>query len=251
MASSALSPQPLDGPSSRPGSGLLVALIGFAAGYLVAVAASSIADAATGYRPSSGAPLPLGVEVANVAGLWAGMAGAVLFWTFSAGTRSLVRDFGLRVAAWWEIPLGVACGLIVQYAVIPLMYLPFEHLDRSLSHRLGQPTQKETAAASHGSTVALVIVLIVLALGAPFVEELFFRGLVLRSLLVRIPVPLALVADALIFGLAHFEPLQFAGLALFGLVLAALAWKTGRLASPISAHMAFNLSAVLTAVHLH
>lgn len=254
MATRALTSGPLDDPAARPARpkpGLLVALIGFAAGYLVAAAASVIADAATGYHPSSGATLPAAVEAADVAGLWVGLIGAVVFWSFNSGTRSLVRDFGLRVVAWWEIPLGAACGLIVQYGVIPLMYLPFEHLDRSLSHRLGQPTQKETAAASHGSAVALVVVVIVLAVGAPFVEELFFRGLVLRSLLARIPVPVALVADALIFGLAHFEPLQFAGLAIFGLVLAVLAWKTQRLASPISAHMAFNLSAVLTAVHLH
>ena len=37
------------------------------------------------------------------------------------------------------------------------------------------------------------------------------------------------VADGLLFGLAHFEPLQFAGLAAFGVVLAVLAWRTGRL----------------------
>ena len=51
------------------------------------------------------------------------------------------------------------------------------------------------------------------------VEELFFRGLLLRSLLGRTPPPVAIVISALLFGLAHFEAVQFAGLAVFGVVL--------------------------------
>jgi membrane protease YdiL (CAAX protease family) len=82
------------------------------------------------------------------------------------------------------------------------------------------------------------------------VEELFFRGLVLRSLLGRTPVPVALVGSALLFALAHFEAAQFAGLAAFGVVLAVLAWRTGRLTPGIGAHAAFNTVAVLSVVHL-
>jgi hypothetical protein len=96
----------------------------------------------------------------------------------------------------------------------------------------------------------MVILLLLLAAGAPMVEELFFRGLVLRSLLGRTPVPVALVGSALLFALAHFEAAQFAGLAAFGVVLAVLAWRTGRLTPGIGAHAAFNTVAVLSVVHL-
>jgi membrane protease YdiL (CAAX protease family) len=58
------------------------------------------------------------------------------------------------------------------------------------------------------------------------------------------------VANGLLFGLAHFEVAQFAGLAVFGVVLGVLAWRTSRLMPGIGAHAAFNLVAVLSVIHL-
>jgi membrane protease YdiL (CAAX protease family) len=43
----------------------------------------------------------------------------------------------------------------------------------------------------------------------------------------------------------HLQALQFAGLFAFGVVLAVLALRTGRLAAPIVAHMAFNAVTVV------
>jgi membrane protease YdiL (CAAX protease family) len=83
------------------------------------------------------------------------------------------------------------------------------------------------------------------------VEEIFFRGLVLRALLGRLPVPAAVAVSGLAFAFAHFEPVQFAGLAVFGAVLGLLAWWTGRLGPGIAAHAAFNAAALLTLIHGH
>jgi len=133
--------------------------------------------------------------------------------------------------------------------VIPLVYLPFRHVDRSLTQQLGQPAQRDTAAA-HGS-VSIAILLLFIAVGAPVVEELFFRGLLLRSLLQRTRPFVAIPISAVIFGLAHFEALQFAGLSIFGLALGVLVWRTRRLGPSIGAHVAFNAAAVATLVHIH
>jgi hypothetical protein len=53
---------------------------------------------------------------------------------------------------------------------------------------------------------------------------------------------------ALVFALAHFEALQFLGLAAFGVVLGCLAWRTGRLGPSIVAHMAFNTVTIVAIV---
>ena len=145
--------------------------------------------------------------------------------------------------------IGAVIGLACQYGVIPALYLPFERFDHGLAHQLSQPAHTDTAAA-HGAG-QLAVLVAVLAVGAPLVEELFFRGLVLRALAGRLPVPVAIVVTGLAFGLAHFEALQFAGLAVFGMVLAALAWRSGRLAPSIAAHAAFNATAVISVARLH
>ena len=228
--------------------GLLEAVIGFAVGLVISLLTAGIAESATGYRGGSGAPLPVAVIVANVAGLWVGLAGAAVFASRRAGTGSLSRDYGWRISGWWELPAGAAVGLACQYLLIPLVYLPFESLDRSLSRQLSQPVHRETGAAH--TPQAAVVLLVFLAVGAPLVEELFFRGLLLRALLGRLPVPAAIVASSLLFALAHFEAVQLAGLAVFGAVLAYMAWRTGKLGLSIGAHMAFNAAAVLSVVSL-
>jgi membrane protease YdiL (CAAX protease family) len=172
------------------------------------------------------------------------------------GTGSVVRDFGWRIGAWWDIPVGAAVGLASQYGLVRLLYLPFEAFDHHLAHQISQPAQNDTSAVH--STPALVVALALLAVGAPLVEELFFRGLLLRSLRSAIgrshgawAVPGSVVLSALAFGLAHFEAVQFLGLAAFGVVLAVMAWRWDRLGPSVAAHAAFNASAVISITHLH
>jgi hypothetical protein len=208
-----------------------------------------VAEALTNYHSSSGAPLPVAVIAADVSGLWLGLIGAAIYASRVHGSGSLARDFGFKVGSWWDLPVGAAVGLACQYGVIPLIYLPFRHVDRSLTQQLGQPAQRETAAAHSSGSV--VVIFLFLAVGAPLVEELFFRGLLLRSLLERTRPALAIPVSAVLFGLAHFEALQFGGLAVFGLVLGVLAWRTGRLGPSIGAHAAFNAAAVAALVHIH
>ena len=226
-------------------SGLRYAAAGYVVGLLLASLGVSIAEAAVGRST----PRPIGVLVADVVGLWIGLVGGAVVASRTNGSGSLVRDFGLRVGAWWDLPAGAAIGLVSQYGLIRLIYLPFEQFDHSLSHQLSQPAQADTASVH--TIGALIIAVIFLAIGAPIVEELFFRGLVLRALLPGAGAPAAIVISALLFAGAHFELVQLPGLAVFGAVVGLLAWKTGRLGPGIAAHAAFNASAVISLTHLH
>jgi membrane protease YdiL (CAAX protease family) len=226
-----------------------IAVFGVAAGLILSSITAAVAEAATHYRASSGAALPVAVTVADLIGLWVGLVGAAVWYSRAHGTGHIVADFGYRVGAWWDIPLGAAVGLGSQYGLVPLLYRPFEHVDHNLSRQLGQPTQREVGAAH--TSVSVVVLLVFLAVGAPLVEELFFRGLLLRALTEWLNPVAGIVGSGLLFGLAHFEKVQFAGLALFGMVLAALAWRLRRLGPSIAAHVSFNAVAVLATVHLH
>ena len=93
----------------------------------------------------------------------------------------------------------------------------------------------------------------VAVVGAPVVEELFFRGLLLRSLTSAVGTAWAIGIQAVLFGLAHFSPLL--GLANFsvvtiiataGLVFGITAWWR-RIGTSVVAHSAYNLIAVIVA----
>ena len=100
--------------------------------------------------------------------------------------------------------------------------------------------------------LAYIGLLLSVAVGAPIVEELFFRGLLLRSLQKRFHNGLAVFLSAVAFGLAHGSTLPVDAVVLvmvslmaFGAVLAVLAIRTGRLGPGIVAHAAFNLFTIL------
>jgi membrane protease YdiL (CAAX protease family) len=205
---------------------------------------AGIAQAATGYRPGSGRPVPLAVNAASLAGLWAGLGGGTIFASRYRGSGSLAGDFGFSLRWPLDVGLGVAAGLTSTYVLVPLLYLPFERLYPSIRHRLNTPANQDTNGV-HGA-LGITVLFLLLAVGAPVVEELFFRGLLQRSLARRFNSSVSIAGSAALFGLAHFELLQLPALVLFGVVLAVLADKTGRLGPGIVAHMTFNAATVLT-----
>ena len=80
---------------------------------------------------------------------------------------------------------------------------------------------------------------------APVVEELFFRGLLLRSMVQRWGTRVGVVGSSVIFGATHFQAIQFPALALAGLLFAVLAVRAGRLGPAIAAHAGFNAATVI------
>jgi hypothetical protein len=211
-----------------------------AAGYLVAFVASGVF--AAGWTLVSGDRRDtLGLAVAGLAGLWLGMGGAVWIASRRKGSGDLGRDMGFALLP-SDVPLGIVAGLASQFVLVPLLYLPFRLRDPSLDRRLEEPA-RDLSNLAHGPAFVVLTVLIVV--GAPLVEELFFRGLLLRSLAARVGPAAAIPVSALAFGLAHYQPLQFLGLAAFGVVLAVMAWRTGRLGPGLVTHAVFNLATMV------
>jgi hypothetical protein len=238
---------------------VLFAAIGFLIGQVVALIAISIAAGVTGNGSRITAIQNLAAPPAwyigsGLVGLWVGFAIGPVLASKVRGTRHLVADLGVvfRPVDLWGIAIGIGGQLLVT-----LIYLPFQsHL-----HDFNAPTTKLTGAA-HGTTFLVISVLTVV--GAPFFEELFFRGLLFRGLLGLVGgsrwraragvarvviVGLAVVLDGALFGLAHGELEQLAGLAVFGCILAYVAFRTGRLGMNMVSHATFNLVAVLAIAH--
>ncbi len=246
--------------------GLAEALGGLAVGFVLASVLVALFATASGH---SSHPSSFGSDVVDLLGLWAGLVGAAVVASRrhrrpatapDAGARrlggalgDLAADFGLAFRPWPDLPLGVAVGLGSQYLLVPLLELPLSPFVPHLAHRLSQPARSVTGDA-HGPGLLLIAVLV--CLGSPLVEELFFRGLLLRALAARLA-PLgrrlgpaaSVVAVGIVFGLVHFEALELPALVGFGMVLALLAWRTGRLGAGIVAHMAFNTATVVSLAH--
>lgn len=231
----------------------VVALAGFVGGqvvalFLVDVAASVAGKGAQLTQIAKMAAPPEWYVLSSLVGLWTGFALAPWLASRIRGTRTMAADLGIRFR--WIDLAGIGIGVAGQ-ALVAVLYAPFiDHL-----HNFSAPAKKLTGSAHGWGFFAIAVFTVV---GAPFFEELFFRGLLLRAL-VRLIGPLrssgraarraglagAVVLDGLLFGLAHGELVQLAGLAVFGVILAAVSLRTGRQGMNMVAHATFNLFAIL------
>lgn len=184
--------------------------------------------------------------VMSQAVLWGGLVGACVVVSRRYGTGDVRTDLGATLQ-----PSDVVRGLVVSWiarVVAGILVLPFV-----LTHqRLGSNTR---LFSRFDTGLGVFVVATIAVVGAPIVEELFFRGLLQRSLESSLGVGGAIAAQGALFGLAHVNPLL--GVANVSLVLAlagvgvtfgVVANRYHRLGPTMAGHAWFNLAAVLAAL---
>jgi uncharacterized protein len=205
------------------------------------------------------------VGVALQTGFYILVAVYVLLVARHRGLGRLKLDFGLELV-WIDLLLGAALAIVVQFVY---------GLVASIAvGTLGLPPVPDTnASLPHSQVWAGIDGLAVASFFVPIVEELFFRGLVLRAVrnfvirtakrggdaTIRRAQWISIVASAVIFAAAHlYEAVNATELVelgisvlIFGLGAAWIASRTGRLGPSIIAHMITNGIVTLTELTAH
>jgi membrane protease YdiL (CAAX protease family) len=220
-----------------------VAVVVFAASWMVAQLLSSVVLAVFGGAQSV-SDTPIGVLAISLVAAWSAYLGGMWYASQRAGSGDPVADYGITFAP--VDAAGVAIGVLSQLVLVGVVYLPLEALwpDTFTDDRLQENARELVDRADGGSIVVLVLLVVV---GAPIVEELFYRGLLQRSLVARFSDVLVVLGVAAVFALVHFRPVEYPGLFVFGLVLGTCAVLTDRLGLPIITHMSFNLTGLVLA----
>lgn len=136
-----------------------------------------------------------------------------------------------------DIPIGLGVGAAAQIVAVPLLYLALSPLiDRD---DLSGPARSLTDRANN--PLGIVLLILIVLIGAPLVEEIFFRGVLFATLRDRCSPWLMLVVTSLVFMAFHVgQWLQYPGLLLFGVLAGLMYYKTGRLGAAIWTHVGFN-----------
>ncbi len=87
--------------------------------------------------------------------------------------------------------------------------------------------------------------LFAIAIAAPLVEELLFRGLLQNALARRMPIWGAIILSSLIFAAVHLQPYAIPGLMSLSIAFGYLYHRTGSLRMNILLHMANNAFALM------
>ena len=191
-----------------------------------------------------GVTQPIGQRVLTLIPLWAGL-GLIPLWATSAKGAGPKAEIGLDVR-WVDLAIGIVAGTALQLAILPLLYWPLsEVIDRE---EVEKPARELVESVDGAAGWAMLVVSV--AVMAPLVEEIFYRGLLQHGLRRYMPRWAAVVVGAAIFALMHFLLLQLIGLFAFGLAVGALVAWTGRLGTSMITHSVFNLWALSVASSL-
>jgi membrane protease YdiL (CAAX protease family) len=218
-----------------------------AAGYVGSIALA----VAVGLLVHALGAAPIVTLVMSQAALWACLAGACVIAVRRHGTGSLA-DLGLRRPDREDIRVGLLSGFGLRAGAIAVGII----IVTLFRDSIGRDTS--FARGLHIGGWTAVVLVAIAAVGAPFFEELFFRGLLQAVFTRRLGVRLAIGAQAGCFALVHLWPTMGFGQVLLtviviggvGVYQGALRWRYERLASAMIAHGIFNLTAVLLVLAL-
>jgi membrane protease YdiL (CAAX protease family) len=148
--------------------------------------------------------------------------------------RSGARDAGF----------GVVAGLLLYPVIAFVVAIPLTILFSALSGSDATTPDQLPQNLSTAQAVASVLLAVIVA---PIAEELFFRGVLFRSLRDRHGFWIGALVSAFVFGAVHYVPAAWQDTLLLQSIMVftgvALAWiyeRRGNLIATVAAHMAFN-----------
>lgn len=146
----------------------------------------------------------------------------------------LIRRKGLGEALWLRpVP---APALLTGASMAPALYLVVGVGLALLPEAWMESYSEAAASVDSGSFVGFVAV----ALVAPVVEELIFRGLILNRLSRAMPGWLAVALSAAAFGVCHGHPVWFAYAFIMGVIFGWISLRTRSILPSILGHLTFN-----------
>lgn len=219
-----------------------MAFVAWVAAYVLALPLQAMAISLSGYGGDDPDTWPISITVISVILLWIPFVVALAVVSRYWGSARPLRDF--RLSFRWADVAGIPIGIASQLFLLPLVYWPLQQWfpDTFSSEEVEERARTLWDKVDGGWIIALVAVVVI---GAPLIEEIVYRGLILQSLQGRFNEILALVISSVWFAAIHLQPVEFPGLFVFAIVLGLCFQMTGRLGSAILAHAAFNATGLL------
>ena len=171
-----------------------------------------------------------------------GMAG--LLWFYLAGARGFqpVTLFGLKRQPWVMVPAWALAWIVpgtIGVGAVTALTMPW--LLKLLGQDAASPQMIVKALGETPDALTKLSVAVTVGLGAPFMEEVFFRGFLYGVAKRFTHWSYAAVGSSLFFAVVHGNVMSMIPLTLLGLLFVAAYEQTRSLLVPMVMHSIFNL----------
>ncbi len=134
-----------------------------------------------------------------------------------------------------DVARGFSTGFVLQFPIVIVLVLLVTSI-----FNVAPDGRALSLVDSISGPVDLIALVLGVAVGAPIVEEIFYRGVVQRALVDRFGPVVGIGIASLLFGAVHFSWVNLLPLTIVGAGFGWLAYKYDRLLPAIVAHMTFN-----------
>lgn len=183
-------------------------------------------------------PTPISVIFGLVA---SAIVQLLLMWLYLRSNNRLaifgLTDFG-------KIPLPRAAG-IAALCVIAAMAFNFVYATYIIPGIGMQDEMAKILAGIARTPLNIAAIFFAIAIAAPVVEEVLFRGMLQNALTKYLPIWAAILLSSFLFALVHGQPYAIPGLMSLSIAFGYLYHRTGSLRTNIILHMANNAFALL------
>lgn len=226
---------------------MLLATVVLLSPFLVGPVLSAISN--PGADPAAIDPNDPALVTVGLLGTWIGLGGWPLIASRWRGLGSLREDFHYWIQWPKDVWFGLAGGAVAIGAGVLVA------LSESALGVEAISNADFISEARNNSIPWFIVLGLGAAVGAPLVEELFFRGLAYTAIERRLNRGWAVALSTVLFGILHFQVAPTAAAAgflvlhitTFGLVLGLLRAKTDRVGASVIAHMTINGFGVIAA----
>ncbi len=166
-----------------------------------------------------------------------------LLWAYLAVSRGLnpVQLFGLKRQPLWAVPAWALLWIVPGTMLIGLInLLTMPHLLKWLGQSEASPQMMIQALQQSPDDLVKVLTYLTVAVGAPLMEELIFRGFLYGVAKRFTHWSYAAIGSSLFFAVVHGNVMSFLPLTLLGLLFAAAYEQTKNLLVPVVMHAVFN-----------
>ncbi|MBQ8004014.1 MAG: CPBP family intramembrane metalloprotease [Oscillospiraceae bacterium] len=170
-----------------------------------------------------------------ISGVVAGKASLVLLVSYCIVVVAVIITFAIRRKS-LSAYAGLSYGRFISICAAAILGAVLNLLTYSVTPDTTQRTE----------TVNLLLVLCVML--GPFVEELMFRGVLLKMFGAACGTVTASFITAALFAMSHTEPVQMLYTFVLGIILAAVRVKSTSLWSPLALHLSFNITGAVMMV---
>ena len=156
----------------------------------------------------------------------------LLYWLAFCRRRETLRDYaGFRTPHMFSVIGALFAGVSLYVLVIGVIQL------LALPNDMMEAYNGEMEQFFGGSILPLLITSLIVA---PLVEEIVFRGALLRALQKGMNTLLAVLVSSALFAVVHTGPIQMTYAFVLGLLLCLVRVKSGSLWGAVCLHIAFN-----------